>query len=193
MKVSVVIPVVRLDKSARCVKAVYENAGLPRKQYEIITQVDEQSIGCPKMVKILTRLTNYETVCFLGDDCIPQKDFLKNALEVMKTFPGKWGLVGLNDGSKHQFAPHWLAHKKLLKHLNGEFFHTGYRHCYCDVELTERCHYMGRYAFAENAKIIHANPFIDPKVRKDEYYEHAYSFAETDRELYLKRKKEGYK
>jgi hypothetical protein len=53
-----------------------------------------------------------------------------------------------------------MASKKLLKHLDGEFFHTGYTHCFCDNELTQRCKGIKRYRFSEKSKIVHHHPIV---------------------------------
>lgn len=189
--VTIIIPYVREDGADRCIQAVEQNAGVCDCTYDIMTKHDTDKIGCPKMVKRMTFLAHTPMVCFLGDDTIPQKDFLLNAMLAMRKLPKGWGLVGLNDGSNHDFACHWLAHKNLLPSIGRTFFHTGYSHCYCDKELTDKCQRLGRYIYAEDAKITHANPFIDPKVKRDEHYDRAYNEATVtaDRELYLARKK----
>jgi hypothetical protein len=173
--ISIIIPIIRPDKAERCIEAAYINAGIPEDDYEIVTGEDIDRIGCPKMVARLVAETRYEMVMFLGDDTIPQPDFLKNALAAMQALPEGWGLVGLNDGHHdgNQLATHWLAHKKLLLPLGGEFFHTGYKHCFCDNELIDRCRAMGRYVWAENAGIKHDNPILDGQ-EMDEDYQRVY-------------------
>ena len=81
-KVSIILPVIRPKGAARCIQHIKENAG-DGVEYEIISSVDEDRIGAPKMVGRLLRKTNHDLVCFLGDDTMPQKDFLKNAIEEM--------------------------------------------------------------------------------------------------------------
>lgn len=151
MLISIIIPVIRPDKAARCCNAIIENSGIPRSQYEIVTEEDKDRIGAPRMVKKLTDESTGDLVCFLGDDTIPQKDFLKNALEAMATLPDGWGLVGFDDNirlrGQIKAAAHWLGNKKLLPLLDGCFFHTGYKHCWCDNELTIRAAELGRYIF----------------------------------------------
>ena len=128
-KVSIIIPIIRPESAARCKKAIRENAGISVKQYEIIDSVDTSGVGCPRMVKVLTRIANHDLVMFLGDDTVPQKDFLKNALIAMDTLPDGWGVVGLNTEDPRGSNPmaHWMAHKKMLKHIEGgDFFSTDY-------------------------------------------------------------------
>ena len=192
-KVSVVIPVIRPEKAERCIAAIRKNVGIAEGDYEIITEVDEQRRGCPKMLKRLVSRAKYGLVMFLGDDTIPQPDFMKNALRKMSELPDSWGLVGLNDQhhNGNQLATHWLADKRLLPLLEGVFFHTGYSHCFCDNELTERCKIMGRYVWAEDAIVSHFNPILG-NADMDDDYKRAYSYPNfrADRELFQKRRKQ---
>lgn len=187
-KVSIIIPVIRPDKAARVLRLVEENAGYP---YEVITAVDEERIGAPKMVKRLVDKTNYDLVCFLGDDSLPEKDFLKNAVAAMEEIPGGWGLVGFNDKTGRNLATHWLAHKKLLPFLDGEFFHIGYVHCFCDNELQERSSLLRRYVYAEDAVVLHDHPLIGKTKETDEDYKRVYAkeVYGADKELFYRRRK----
>ena len=102
-------------------------------------------------------------------------------------------MVGLNDGfwKKGEVATHWLASKKLLPLLDGEFFHTGYHHVGCDNELTERCRNLGRYIWDEHAKIEHSTPAQGNGKEVDEVYKLAWDpqAIEEDRRLLQERAK----
>ena len=117
-------------------------------------------------------------VCFLGDDTIPQEGFLKHALEAMAALPDGWGLVGFDDNIRIKgtikAAAHWLADKRLLPLVGGEFFHTGYRHCWCDNELCVRASELGRYVFCEEAYVYHDHVIVDIK-NDDPDYRRVYS------------------
>lgn len=194
-KVSICIPTLgRPEKLHRLIEAIKENAGYDN--YEIIVQADEpipNNIGAPKTLKKAVERSTGELVMFLGNDCIPQKDFLKLALiKMAHEFDDLDGLVGLNDGywKVGEIYTHWLASKKLLPMLDGEFFHTGYRHCGCDNELMERCRKVGKAVWAKDAKIFHDHPvqtgFKEPI---DDIYNYAYKKEnmEHDRDLLHKR------
>ena len=178
MLISIIIPVIRPDKAERCRKAIIDNSGIPASQYEIVTEEDSDRIGAPKMVKKMTDSCQGELVCFLGDDTIPQKDFLKHALEAMAGLPDGWGLVGFDDNIRIKgtikAAAHWLADKRLLPLVGGEFFHTGYRHCWCDNELCVRASELGRYVFCEDAYVFHDHVIVDIK-NDDPDYRRVYS------------------
>jgi len=133
-KVSIVIPTIRPDKLERCINAIKENAGYGN--YEIVVEKDDHAApqGAPKVLKRGVDRSTGELVMFLGDDTIPQRNFLLHAMVAMhRQFPDLDGLVGLNDMLwKGELATHWLASKKLLPYLGGEFFHTGYNYLSCD-------------------------------------------------------------
>jgi len=134
-------------------------------------------------------------VMFLGDDTIPQKNFLFHAIVAMyKNFPELDGLIGLNDLYwRGEFATHWLASKKLLPMLGGEFFHTGYNHLSCDNELTEMCRKVGKYAWCEVAKVYHDHPGVHgwSDESYDKHYRRVYQYdtMRKDRQLLEARSK----
>jgi len=195
-RVSIIIPYIRPVGMLLCKDAILSNSGVPKEQFEILTAFDEDRIGCPTMVKLMVERTHNDLVMFLGDDTVPQQDFLLNALKVMGTFPDGWGLVGLNDGVQNgkYLATHWLASKKLLPLIGGEFFHTGYWHCFCDNELTQRTAKLERYLWAVDAKIDHINPVIDKQLQMTEDYEKVYSpeWYYHDQVLFWKRKQNNW-
>jgi len=195
MLVSIIIPVIRPDKAKRCIAAIEANAGIPRPKFEIIAEEDTERIGCPKMVAKLVAKAKGDMVCFLGDDTIPQPGFLNEALNAMAAFLDGWGLVGFNDNpDAARSCTHWLAHTKLLPHLDGEFFHTGYKHCFCDNELKTRAQALGRYIYAYNAILKHDHVAFEGgdalkqiQEKGDEDLKRAYSHYKEDMALYKSR------
>ena len=196
-KVSIVIPTLgRPDKLHRLLKAIKENTGYDN--YEVIVKPDQfppNNTGVPKLLKQGVAESNGDLVMYLGNDCIPQKDFLQMAVfRMIKAFPSLDGLVGLNDGywKEGEIATHWLASKKLLPYLGGEFFHTGYYHTGCDNELTEMCRKIDKYVWAEEAKVMHDHPIMDGFTKPlDEVYQLAYDKdrQEHDKKLLRERAK----
>ena len=163
LKISIIIPYVRPQLFENCVKTIKQNAGIPSNEYEIVSEFDKDRIGAPKMVKKLVEKALSHRVMFLGEDTLPQPDFLKNALCAINTFPDGIGLAALNDGMfikpgvyrRCKLACHWLADKRLLPMIGGEFFYTGYVHRGCDNELTEKCYLLKRYLFSQGSVIKH--------------------------------------
>ena len=165
--VSICIPTLgREDSLAELLKTIPQNAGY--KNYEVIVERDsfENRRGAPKTLNVGVAKSKGELVMFLGNDCIPQPDFLVNAVRFMRqNFAEMDGLVGLNDGLWHgKIATHFLGSKRLLPLLGGTFFHEGYRHCGCDNELTERCRAIGKYGYCAASRILHQPK--DDKVHK---------------------------
>ena len=208
-KVSVIIPVIRPERIPDLEKQVIDRAGIPRADIEILTMEDTDRVGAPKMVKTLVQMASHNLVLYLGDDCEPQQNFILCALKAMKKHNGNWGLVGLNCGrwvepgkqwesflDHGEVAQHWLAHKKLLRDLGGEFFHTGYQHCFCDNELTQRCKEMGRYVFSQKSRIVHHHPIVmgDDSLWNDDlkrvYSDQVYL---ADKRLFESRQRNGWK
>lgn len=178
-KVSICIPTLgRPEKLHRLIEAIKANAGY--RNYEIIVKADEpipNNIGAPKMLKKCVEASTGELVMFLGNDTVPEQDFVGEAVfQMIRKFPELDGMVGLNDGywKEGDVATHWLASKKLLPYLDGEFFHTGYNHVGCDNELQGRCEAMGKYAWAERAKLYHDHPVNNGWGKLDDIYQQAY-------------------
>ncbi len=188
-KISIIIPAIRPADAKRCIKSIHDKGGLPESQYEILTEIDTERIGCPKMVKRLVGNAKHDLVCFLGDDTEVKQDCLKLALEEMRSFPDGWGLVGLADGTGRELPTHWLASKKLLPSLDGEFFHTGYGHCFCDKELMDIATDLKRFKASNVAKIKHNHPMVTG-AKTDADYKRVYGseFQKIDLKLYRKRK-----
>ena len=202
-KVSIIIPVIRPKEARRCISAIKKNIGLPIDHYEIVSEMDTHEVGCPEMVKKLTEKAKYDLVMFLGDDTVPEPNFMRHALDMMESLPDSWGVVGLNtkgpvstdfaDNSPENSNPyaHWLAHKKMLEHIpGGAFFSIEYKHSYGDAELKEIAEDIGRWAFAEGARIDHIHP-INQSAPDDEHYKRAYSEKNAihDKKTYCNRKR----
>lgn len=195
--VSIIIPVIREERVKQCIAAIEKNIILGADKYEIITDYDDSRVGCPKMVKRLVDRTKYDLVMFLGDDTEPEEGFMVEALSAMNKLPDSWGLVGLNDGIQdgERLATHWLAHKNLLDHLpEREFFFTGYIHQFCDAELMDTAKDLGRYIWADRAKLKHNHPIVNLEF-EDADYRRVYSNENRnkDHKMYIQRKKaKGY-
>lgn len=196
-KVSICIPTLgRPEKLNRLLVAIKENANYDN--YEVIVKADEwmpNNIGAPKMLKKCVDESTGELVMFLGNDCVPEKNFLQEAVwEMARRFPDLDGMVGLHDSywQKEHVAPHWMASKKLLPYLDGEFFHTGYFHTGPDNELLARVEKIGKYAWSEKSRITHDHPMMNGKGEvPDAIYSQAYGGPRHDHDdkLYAERSK----
>lgn len=197
MLISVILPVIRPEKAERCIEALHTlEKELPAGvRMEIFKGLDPGRIGCPRMVEHLVAWAvelGGDCFLFLGDDTIPQPGMIEAALKAMATLPDGWGLVGLNDGTGRQLPTHWLADRRVLGLTGGEFFHTGYQHCFCDNELWDICREAGRYVYAEDAKLVHDHPLLRGEELTDPDLKRVYApeVYEADRALYYRRKRE---
>lgn len=186
--ITICIPTIRPQNISVLIDTIHANAGTLN--YEIDWTEDVDRIGCPRMLKELVNRSSGDLVCFIGDDTLPEPDFLKHALDAMATLPNGWGVVGLNSqASRH--AGHFLADKRMLPFLGGEFFHTGYRHCWCDHELTDIANEMGRFVFADKSILAHNHPVYGTADVDDDYIRvYSEEYRKFDMKLYIKRKRE---
>ena len=194
-KVSICIPTLgRPEKLQRLLESIKANAGYDN--YEIIVKADDfppNNVGAPTMLKRCVDESTGDLILFLGNDCVMEPNCLKEAVwEMARRFPDMDGMVGLNDHywRKEHVAPHFLISKKLLPFLDGEIFHTGYKHTGCDNELRARVEKIGKYSWAEKATIFHDHPMrAGSKTDMDALYEQAYSGPrhDADDKLYAER------
>lgn len=187
-RISVVIPTLgREEKLERLLRLIKEHANYP--DYEVLVEHDsfENRQGVPTLVKRLVDRSTGDWVMYLGNDCIPEPHFMMQAaIAMLKHFPEGDGLVALNDGYWHgELATHWLASKKLLPRIGGEFFHTGYHHTCCDNELTGRCRKLRKYVWGELAKVQHDHPVTRNFQGIDPVYEIAYNQEHLDKDAAL--------
>jgi len=191
-KVSIVIPTLgREERLKALLERIPEVAGWANLEVIVIQDSFENRMGVPRALKAGVEKSTGEYVLFLGNDCLPEKNFVRFALEAMfKSFPQADGLVGLNDGIwQGELATHWMASKKLLPALDGEFFHTGYNHAGCDNELTGRCRKLGRYVWCKESMIGHQHPVKTGWDNLDPVYQLAYQpdHLRADRALLAER------
>ena len=187
--VSIILPWIREEGAKKCLEAVKKYAP----DAEVVSEYDPDRIGPAKMIAKLTAKTTRPIVCFLADDTVPMPGFLDAALQAMETLPDGWGVVGLNDYDGRELGAHWVAHKKILPLLDGEFHYTGYGHCFGSNELTDRAKELGKYVKAWDAAIEHNNPVL----QGDDYTGDPMLVAvygadgnkADDRKLYWKRKR----
>lgn len=191
--ISICIPTIRPEKLQALILAIDINSGLPISEYEIRWIEDKYRAGCPETLKKLVDASRGDMVCFIGDDTMPEPDFLKNALEAMSTLTDGWGVVGLNS-QESRHAAHFLADKRMLDLLPDRmFFHTDYKHCWCDHELTDIAIEHGRFVFADNARLKHNHPvFGTAPVDKDYFRVYSDEYKKHDKKTYFIRKRKRY-
>jgi len=190
--ISICIPFIRPQNMLSLINKIRKNSGIA--DIEILAEEDKDRIGCPKMLKKLVDKSKGDYICFIGDDTDPQKDFLLNAFIDVYYFTNESGLVGLNDKTGRTLPTHWLASRDMLDSLGGEFFHTGYQHCFCDRELMDRAIEQNKFYYSPSSIVLHNHPLLDTNVEPDKDYKRVYSkeVFNSDRSLYYKRKRNGW-
>jgi len=188
--ISICSPYIRPQNMPKLIERIKETCiGL---NYEIVADEDTERVGCPKMLKRLVERSKGDLVCFIGDDTWPETDWLISAMRAINTLPSGLGVVGLNSQeSKH--AAHFLADKRMLPLLGGEFFNTEFRHCWCDHELTDIAKEHGRFVFCDEAVLTHNHPVFGT-AETDSDYERVYSedYRHDDWNTYCRRKRDRY-
>jgi GT2 family glycosyltransferase len=117
-------------------------------------------------------------VCVIGDDMIPQKDWLKYLAEAYND-----NLVFPDDGiSNGKLATAFLCDADYLR----KYLHKGYSHLYSDKELTEVSRLLGKLKYVPESKVIH-NHWSTGSV-KDQTYLSQDETRYKDRELFKSRK-----
>lgn len=188
--ISICIPIIRPEKAQRVKKAVWQEAHYDGVDVEILMEEDTERIGCPRMLDKLVKSARGEQIMFLGDDTIPQPGIFKRALKAMDSLPDKWGLVGLNS-QRSEHAAHFLADRRMLPLVGGEFFNTVYKHCWCDHELTDLAKEAGRYVFCKEAKVIHDHPIFTGAGADIDYWRvYSEEYRRHDKSIYIKRKRD---
>jgi glycosyltransferase involved in cell wall biosynthesis len=200
-KVSIVIPTLGREESlSKLLEAIEKNANY--NNYEIIVQKDsfEDRKGVCKMFNEGVKKSTGDYVMFLGNDCLPQKNFLVHAVRQMsKSFENFDGMIALKtifktkDGYRQfigENSSHFLISKKLLCYFGNNFFNPIYNHYFCDNELAERCIAMNKFSLCEHSIVLHNNPHHAFEVEHDEVSRISYSFFKQDEATFTKRMKQ---
>lgn len=101
--------------------------------------------------------SNGDPVVLAADDLEWQPGWLAAALKCLAEFPDGWGLVGFNDGHwGAELSTHYLMSRRFVAEvLGGVVAWECYRHSFNDREANARAHAAGRYAWCEDARVLH--------------------------------------
>jgi hypothetical protein len=77
--------------------------------------------------------------------------------QTLSAFPDGWGFVGFNDGHwGEELSTHYLMSRRfIVEHFGGVIAWDCYRHSFNDREANERARRAGRYAWCEDAHVLH--------------------------------------
>lgn len=98
-----------------------------------------------------------DPVVLAADDLEWQPGWLDAALARLAEFPDGWGLVGFNDGHwGEELSTHYLMSRRfVVEVLGGVVAWECYRHSFNDREANARAQAAGRYAWCEDARVLH--------------------------------------
>lgn len=103
------------------------------------------------------RCARGDPIVFAADDLVWQPGWLDAALATLQEFPDGWGLVGFNDGHwGEELSTHYLMSRRfVVEVLGGRVAWPEYGHSFNDLETNERARHAGRYAWCEQARVVH--------------------------------------
>lgn len=142
---------------------------------------------------ILNAIKGINGYCvLLGSDTIVEKDWLKNLWEgFCRAFPNGDGVAEpYNEIHGDKLCQHPLAHSSTIR----KYIYPGYVHWYSDNDFTDQAVRDGKLVYVPEARIQH-NHFVNGKAEMDETYKVVFNpkTNEQDRQLYERRKANGYK
>lgn len=164
----------RLDMAVACVQSIRETT--EGHDVEIVAAVDGpghdaivlSELGCvvdhcteprgsSKAWNDALSLSTGDPVVLAADDLEFQAGWLDAALSTLSEFPDGWGFVGFNDGHwGEELSTHYLMSRRfIVEVLGGVVAWECYCHSFNDREANARAHRAGRYAWAENARVLH--------------------------------------
>lgn len=169
-KVGIIIPTrFREELLNRTLEAIKANTqSYPNMEVTVFRDEKEIPLGCPKATNqaVKSALSSEgkpddwvcpDYICFLGNDTVPQPNWLNEAMLAMRTFPDGKGMVGFNEGYTQGLAHHFVIHKDLIDELpEGKLFWEEYTHNFVDNELRERMEYAYKYRWCSKALIVHS-------------------------------------
>jgi glycosyltransferase involved in cell wall biosynthesis len=164
--VSIIIPTRFRDEHLdRCLGLIADDErSYPNIEVIVVRDELDQPMGCPRAVNTGLSKANGDYIVFLGNDCLPQPGWLRNAMAMLRySFPEGKGMVSFNYDHTPGRAQHFLIHKDVLKLLpynqdsdNLKLFNEDYYHNYVDEELLAVMLYNNKYRWCPTARVLHS-------------------------------------
>lgn len=176
----------RRDRTDELVNSIRKNTTI---EHTIVMYENWDGGWVPAVYKMLEGINDY--VLLLGSDTIVGPhciDILWR--EFWKYFPDGDGVAHpYNELHGGNLCQHPLAHSDTIR----KYLYRGYTHSYSDNEFSERASADGKLIYVPSAKLEH-NHFINNKAKRDKTYDKIFDTEtiERDRQLYQKRKANGY-
>ena len=170
----------RLDRIVRCAESLRGRAS-----YKIL----KNSTGwLPAVNEALKDVKGY----FLmgGDDMTFFTNAIDIAMEVMEdNFPDGDGVIGFNQTNLPNFckAGFVLVGRKFIDRFpDSEMYCPDYSHYFSDPEFMAYAESVGKFVYAEDAKVLHFHPSVTGK--QDETSRHSRTHWKKDKDTSNKRK-----
>jgi GT2 family glycosyltransferase len=124
---------------------------------ELVVDYSDEYRGSSRAWNDALASSSGEMVVLAADDLEFQAGWLDAALETMAQHPDGWGFVGFNDGHwRDELSTHYLMSRRFVREvLGGVVAWEAYRHSFNDREANARARIAGRYAWCENARVLH--------------------------------------
>jgi len=123
----------------------------------IVLDYQDDYRGCSRAWNDALATCAGDPVVLAADDLVFQAGWLDAALAELASFEDGWGFVGFNDGHwGPELSTHYMMSRRFVTEiLGGVVAWEGYRHSFNDREANARAIAAGRYAWCENARVLH--------------------------------------
>lgn len=142
------------------------------------------------------RATDEPWLFLAADDVEFQPRWVDAAMRAAKQYGA--GVVGTNDlanprvmsgrHSTHSFVARWYADQHGTIDGDG-ILHEGFLHNFCDDEMVATAKRRRLYTWAKESHVKHLHPNFDKTVERDATYEKGQSTFDTDRALFMSRRR----
>jgi len=125
--------------------------------YEENVEMFPSRVECVKATNRCYSIGDEPYFVWLSDDMEVEKEWLKEAMKCMQTFPNAEGLVTFKDGIQNgRNACAGLISRNYIKTmLNGIFYNEIYKHFSADTELYEKSKSLGRIKYCPTSVVWH--------------------------------------
>lgn len=132
-------------------------AGVLDTHLELVIDYCETCRGSSRAWNDALASSTGDIVVLAADDLEFQPGWLDAALAKLEEFPDGWGFVGFNDGHwGSDLSTHYLMSRRfVVEVLGGVVAWDCYRHSFNDREANARAILAGRYAWCEDALVLH--------------------------------------
>lgn len=151
-EVLLVMPSTDIPVARRAATLMAQRAGVPG---QLLLVEDLEGWGFIRIVNQVFRSTRGRYFGYVAQDAFAGRQWLALALDALKP-PGKH-LFAFNDGKWHgAFAGFGLAERAWAgrNYSGGDFFHSGYRRHYADVELSLLAMSQGAYVHDPRSLLV---------------------------------------